>query len=125
MVVLVLQILQNLLLAEQDNMLTFKKFLSIIEEDAAIDKQVVDIQTAIGQIDAQINQRTQQLLSQKQQLTRRLAPLLKRKQADDTKAARDANQPQNQNQQVDPNQQMQAGITTPGSAGAATPGQPR
>ncbi|PPD55752.1 MAG: hypothetical protein CTY12_00400 [Methylotenera sp.] len=105
-------------------MLTFKKFLTIIEEDAAIDKQVVDIQAAIGQIDAQINQHTQQLLSQKQQLTRRLAPLLKRKQDDDTKAARDANQPQNQ-QQVDPNQQMQSGITTPGSAGAATPGQPR
>lgn len=104
-------------------MLTFKKFLTIIEEDAAIDKQVVDIQAAIGQIDAQINQRTQQLLSQKQQLTRRLAPLLKRKQDEDNKAARDANQPQNQ--QVDPNQQMQAGITTPGSAGAATPGQPR
>lgn len=122
MVELVRRILQNLSLAEQDNMLTFKTFLSIIEEDAAIDKQVVDIQAAIGQIDAQINQRTQQLLAQKQQLTRRLAPLLKRKQADDIKAARDTNQPQNQH--VDPNQQMQAGVKSPGSTGAATPGQP-
>ena len=49
-------------------MLTFKDFLSIINEDASVDKMVADIQTAIGNIDTQLNQRTQPLINQKIQL---------------------------------------------------------
>ncbi len=96
-------------------MLTLKRFLSIITEDANLDKMVMDIQTAIGQIDTQINQRTQPLLTQKQQLQRRLVPLLRKKQDEDKR-----NQVQTQQ-----DNQMNAGsnqTTTPGSSGAATPG---
>lgn len=96
-------------------MLTFKQFLSIIEEDAALDKMVVDIQAAINQVDAQITQRTQQLIMTKQQLQRRLVPLLKKKQQEDQKAA---NKGTNQDNQV----QTGTNTTTPGSTGQSTPG---
>jgi len=100
-------------------MLTFKKFLSIIDEDVAIDKMVIDIQTAISQIDNQINQRTQPLLAQKQQLQRRLGPILKKKQQEDAKTAKE--QPQQGTNQQNP-MLARTATTTPGSPGAATPG---
>ena len=102
-------------------MLTFKKFLSIINEDASTDKMVADIQAQLGQIDTQIAQRTQPLLAQKQQLQRRLGPLLKKKQQDDALAAKKQEQ---QPQAVDQQNQMQArpATNTPGSGQAATPG---
>jgi K+-sensing histidine kinase KdpD len=100
---------------------TLKKFLSIIEEDANVDKMVMDIQSALSQLDNQINQRTQPLLVQKQNLQKRLTPLLKKKEQDDLRMGKE--------QQVNAQQQQQTmqppgsnTTTTPGSAGTATPG---
>lgn len=106
-------------------MLTFKKFLCIINEDATVDKMVMDIQTAINNIDNQINIRTQPLLLQKNQLQKRLGPLLKKKQADDANAMKQQGQPEQQGNLNNTQQtSMKAGstTTTPGSNGAATPG---
>ena len=49
-------------------MLTLKTFLRILTEDASLDKLITDIQAQMGQIDTQINQRSQPLLVQKQAL---------------------------------------------------------
>ena len=75
-------------------------------------------------IDNQINIRTQPLLLQKNQLQKRLGPLLKKKQVEDANAMKQQGQtPQQQgnNPQQAP---MRAGstTTTPGSNGVATPG---
>lgn len=105
-------------------MLTFKRFLCIINEDATIDKMVMDIQTAINNIDNQINMRTQPLLLQKQQLQKRLGPLLKKKQAEDANAMKQQGQPQQSHPNDVQQNQMRASstTTTPGSNGVATPG---
>lgn len=101
-------------------MLTLKKFLSIINEGASIDKMVIDIQTAINNIDNQITQRTQPLITQKTQLQRRLSPLLKKKQQNDALAAKNSQQELNQQKQI--LKQGQQSVKTPGSTDAATPG---
>lgn len=100
-------------------MLTFKDFLSIINEDASVDKMVADIQTAIGNIDTQLNQRTQPLINQKIQLQKRLSPLLKKKAIDDDVAAKKV--PPGANPLAQP---MQAAPqpATPGSSNNSTPG---
>ncbi len=102
-------------------MFTFKKFLSIIQEDANVDKMVMDIQTAISQLDTQINQRTQPLVAQKQNLQKRLVPLLKQKEQADQREgkAQQINQQQQQQTMQHPGSNT---TTTPGSSGAATPG---
>jgi hypothetical protein len=98
-------------------MLTFKQFYYIIE-DASTDQAIAQVQAALGQIDTQINQRTQPLLNQKQQLQRRLGPLLKKKQDDDKKMAVQNNQQQNIQQD-----QLRQQAAVPGAAsGAGTPG---
>lgn len=104
-------------------MLTFKKFLSIINEDISTDKMITDIQTQLSQIDNQIAQRTQPLIAQKTQLQRRLGPLLKKKQQDDAIAAKKQEQ-QPQQQPVDQQNQMQAkqAVNTPGGSNVSTPG---
>lgn len=98
-------------------MLTFKVFLRIINENSDIEGAIAQIQQQMGMIDSQINQRTQSLIAQKNQLQKKLVPLLKRKEQEQKNMN---NQPQNQDQ----NQPMQANnqTTTPGSAGNATPG---
>jgi DNA-binding helix-hairpin-helix protein with protein kinase domain len=104
-------------------MFTFKKFLSIIQEDANVDKMVMDIQTAISQLDTQINQRTQPLVAQKQNLQKRLVPLLKKKEQDDQRAGKEQQINQQQQQQQQNMQQPGSNTTTtPGSTGSATPG---
>lgn len=93
-------------------MLTFKKFLDIINEDANEDQMILQLQTQLNQVESQINQQTQRLLTQKTAIQRKLNPLLKKKQV----SAKTMDQ-------QNPEQQMQAGATTtPGSTGAATPG---
>ena len=94
--------------------LTFKQFLStVVVEDVAAD--VAKLQTDIGMIDAQINQRTAPLLLRKQALQKQLALKMKMQQTDATKPGA--------------TQQPQAGAppasnqtTTPGGTGSATPG---
>ncbi len=104
-------------------MLTFKNFYTILAEDASTDQMIAQIQASLGQIDTQINQRTQPLLNQKQQLQRRLAPLMKKKQDDDAKMARQNPQQMNAARgQQQPGQQALTGTTTPGGIGAGTPG---
>lgn len=94
--------------------LTFKDFLSIVNEDAAAD--VMKLQAEIGAVDAQLNQRTQPLMQRKQQLQKLLMIKQKQQQAEQAKAGNTA---------TDPNaQQAQAGnaTTTPGGTGSGTPG---
>lgn len=98
-------------------MFTFKNFLGIINEDANLDKMIMDIQAAIGQLDTKINQQTQPLLNQKAQLQRRLGPLLKNKQMEDKKT-----NAQNQQANQQANQQSSNQTTTPGGTSNATPG---
>ncbi|MGZ8924417.1 MAG: hypothetical protein ACXW2E_00905 [Nitrososphaeraceae archaeon] len=73
-------------------MLTFKKFLNIINEDASTDQMITNIQTSINQLDNQITQRTGPLLKQKEQLQKRLMLLMKKKQQSDVQNARQNNQ---------------------------------
>jgi hypothetical protein len=100
-------------------MLTLKTFLRIIEEDTTTDQQIMQIQTALSQIDTRINQAVAPLQRQKSQLQQQLMPLMKKKQADDVKLKGQQAQ-SNVNQQGQP--MMRTGTTTPGGTGNATPG---
>jgi hypothetical protein len=93
--------------------LSFKQFLSIVQEDAQQD--VNKLMADISLIDTQINQRTAPLITRKAQLQKLLA--LKQKQAQ-------AQQAQDAKTSQDPSGEMQSGTrtTTPGGTGSSTPG---
>lgn len=86
-------------------MLTFRDYLSIINEDAST--EVMALQTKISQLQAKISQATQPLQRQLQQLQTLLAQ--KQKQAEVEGKAQAA-------------KMKQSTLTTPGSAGATQPG---
>ena len=95
---------------------TFKEFLILIsEDDAQVDRALMDLQTQINQVDTAINQRTQQLMNQKSALQKRYSLLLKQKQT------ADRNKPSTEPSQQNSNQQAQQ-APSPGSTGAGTPG---
>lgn len=93
--------------------LSFKQFLSIMDED--IQQDVNKLMADISMIDTQISQRTQPLAARKAQLQKLLA--IKQKQAM-AQQSRDSKTSQN------PSGEMQAGnqTTTPGGTSSATPG---
>lgn len=93
--------------------LTFKTFLRILDEDLGGD--ITKLQADISMLDTEISKRTQPLMLQKQRLQRLLAVKQKQQQAEVKKQG-----PTNDQQQP---QQQSSQATTPGSAGAATPGQ--
>lgn len=86
--------------------LTFKDFFYIMEDG---EQDIARIMAEISAIDVQLAQRTAPLIARKTQLSKQL--IMKQKQA-------------GQQAQQQPGQPMQAGTTTttPGSAGASTPG---
>ena len=91
--------------------LTFKSFLSIIEEDLGGD--ISKLQADISMLDTEITKRTQPLLLKKAQLQKMLAVKQKQHQVDDKTTDKNTD-----------GQQSGSQTTTPGSSGAATPGQP-
>lgn len=93
--------------------LTFKQYLSVIEEDAAQD--IAKLSADISTIDAQIGQRTKPLLDRKAQLQKLLAIKQKQSQAEEKRAPTDTNQ-------MVSDQQSSNQTTTPGSSRSATPG---
>jgi hypothetical protein len=80
--------------------LSFKQFLSIVNEDASAD--VAKLQSDIATIDAAINQKTGPLLMQRQRLQKMLA--IKQKQQETENARAQAQQ----KQQADKQSPMQA-----------------
>jgi len=102
------------------NKLTFKQYLGIVNkplvEDTAADVQ--NLQAQISALDARIAQQNKPLLARKQQLQTMLAQKQEQLQAEQKKAGTQANPQAQQGQQMQANNQT----TTPGSAGAATPG---
>lgn len=85
--------------------LTFKDYLRIVSEDT--DSDVAQMQGDIAMLDTEIAKRSQPLVQQKGRLTKMLTIKLKQKEVEDQKKGK-----------------TEAGsqTTTPGSAGAQTPG---
>lgn len=98
--------------------LTFKDYLTIVNEDTSAD--VVKLQADIGAIDAQINQRTQPLVQRKTQLQKLLMIKQQQQQAEAAKAGQDPNAAQNPNSTQPPATANKT--TTPGGTGTGTPG---
>lgn len=91
--------------------LNFKTFLRILDEDLGGD--ITKLQADISMLDTEISKRTQPLMLQKQRLQKLLAVKQKQQQSELKKQGPEKDQQQQQSSQA----------TTPGSAGAATPGQ--
>lgn len=94
--------------------LNFKTFLQIIDEDLGGD--IAKLQADLSNIDVQITQKTAPLIAQKQRLEKLLFQKRKEQQnavKRENPAARSAPEGQPPSSQA----------TTPGSTGAATPGQ--
>lgn len=89
---------------------TFKQFLHILEEGTAED--IAKLQADISMVDTAIAQRTTPLTQRKIQLQKLLMQKQKQQQAE---AQRNPSTDQQQGQPI-------TTTTTPGSAGAATPG---
>lgn len=93
---------------------SFKEYLSKLDEDAAAKMAEIDAMNAA--LDSQIARLTKPLNDKKMLLMRQktaLLPQLEKERADAEKAANGATQPTSGSQ-----------LSTPGSAGAQTPGQP-
>lgn len=93
--------------------LSFGQFLDYIEEDLGGD--ITKLQADISMLDTEISKRTQPLMLQKQRLQKMLA--IKQKQQQ-TELKRQGATPE-----AGENAQQGNQTTTPGSTGAATPGQ--
>lgn len=91
--------------------LSFKQFLSIIDED--VQQDVNKLMADISMLDTQIAQRTQPLVTRKLQLQKMLA--IKQKQAQ-AQQKRDGNEEQTKEMSA------RTQTTTPGGSGTATPG---
>jgi hypothetical protein len=94
----------------QTQLLTFKDFLRILDED--LDSDIAKLMADISMIDSTIATRNNPLIQQRMRLQKMLAIKQKQKQAEEKKAPQEPT-----------TQGPQAGqTTTPGSTGAATPG---
>lgn len=96
------------------SMLSFKQYLSIMEEDVNAD--IAKISSDIALCDTQINQRIAPLQQRKMQLQKMLAVKQKQAQADANKPG--AQQPNQQQQPMQASNQTR----TPGASDSATPG---
>lgn len=95
--------------------LTFRQYLSILEEDTAQD--IEKLQADISTLDATINQRTAPLVQQKQRLTKLLMQKQKQKEQEDSRTAAKPGATQ-QPQQAQPVSKAYPGATTAGTPGA-------
>jgi hypothetical protein len=87
--------------------LSFKQFLSIVNEDASSD--IAKIQADIATIDAAINQKTSPLLMQRQRLQKMLVVKQKQKEAEDVRTQQQ--QAAKSKEQATQTPPMQAGQT--------------